>query len=292
MNVRYDFAAGTNPADARKISGLYLIDPNGRVRLDVLRDAAGAALCSTVDPDLAPGERRLLAAQFAAPSVPANAVEVHFPKTEEPIVGVPVGLSAGGEPIPANAPVTVQPAAPAGSSPPATAAAQPSPAIETPGTNFRPNVYTNELPGSEPLAGNVKKTSGHVQASNSDVPFTVEVIALRRVSDGKELELRVALTNNSSGPFDVGDYFTTGRTDTANVRRISGVYVVDAKAQTRATVVRDGQGRAVCSEVQPPLNPGERRELTARLAPAPPAGVRAVYLYFPQAAPVADVPVE
>lgn len=298
MNVRYDFAAGTNPADARKISGLYLVDPNGRARLDVLRDAAGTALCSTVDPDLAPGERRLLTARLLAPAVTSNTVEVYFPKTVEPIVGVPIGLSAAGEPIPANEPVTVQPpvstAPTARRQPRPDAEIQPSPAIESPGTNFRPDVYTNQLPGTEPLVGgDAKKTAGHVQASNSDVPFTVEILSLRRTADGKELDLRVALTNNSSGVFDVGDYFTAGRTDsTANARRISGVYVVDAKAQTRATVIRDGQGRAVCSEVQPPLNPGERRELTARLAPAPPAGVRAVYLYFPQAAPIANVPVE
>ena len=290
LNVRYDFAAGTKPADARKISGLYLIDPNGRVRLDVLRDAGGVALCSTVDPDLAPGERRLLTARFAAPSTTSNALEVHFPKTVEPIVGVPVSLSAAGEPIPANAPVTAQPAARPGQ-PPTSAAAQPSPAIETPGTNFRPDVYTNQLPGSEPSAGGVKKTSGHVQASNSDVPFTVEVLSLKRANGGKELDLRVALTNNSSGPFDVGDYFTTGRTDSANTRRISGVYVVDPKTQARATVATDASGRAACSEVAP-LDPGERRELSARLTPAPAAGTKAVYLYFPQSSPIADVPVE
>ncbi len=289
LNVRYDFAAGTTPADARKVSGLYLIDPNGRVRLDVLRDAGGAALCSTVDPDLAPGERRMISAQFPAPSTTSNAVEVHFPKTAEPIVGVPVGLSVAGEPIPANAPLTVSPTTRL-NPPTTTANAQPSPAIETPGTNFRPDVYTNQLPGSEPAAGTTKKTSGHVQASNSDVPFTVEVLALRRANGGKELDLRVALTNNSSGVFDVGDYFTTGRTDTANARRISGVYVVDPKTQGRATVASDASGRAACSEVTP-LDPGERRELSARLAPAPPAGTRTVYLYFPQASPIADVPV-
>lgn len=290
LNVRYDFAANTNPADARKVSGLYLIDPNGRTRLEVLRDAGGAALCSTVDPDLAPGERRMVSAQFPAPATTSNAVEVHFPKTVEPIVGVPVSLSAGGEPIPANAPLTNPPATL--SDPPATTAtAQPSPAIETPGTNFRPDVYTNQLPGSEPVAGAAKKTSGHVQASNSDVPFTVEVLSLRRINDGAQLELRLALTNNSSGVFDVGDYFTTGRTDTANARRISGVYVVDAKTQARAAVTLDASGRAACSEVTP-LDPGERRELSARLAPAPPAGTRTVYLYFPQASPIADVPLE
>lgn len=290
MNVGYDFAAKAAPAELHKVSGLYLVDPNGRVRLDVLRDAAGTALCSTVDPDLAPGERRMISAQFPAPAVTSNAVEVHFPRTAEPIVGFPVGLSTSGEPIPANAPVTTQPTARLNPAP-TSAAAQPSPSIETPGTNFRPNVYTNQLPGSEPLAGAVKKTSGHVQAANSDVPFTVEVLSLKRVKGGNELDLRVALTNNSSGPFDVGDYFTAGRDDTANARRISGVYVVDPKTQARATVTKDAAGRAACSEVRP-LDPGERRELSARLGPAPAAGTRTVYLYFPQASPVADVPVE
>ena len=294
LNVGYDFAAGTNPGDARKISGLYLVDPNGRARLGVLRDAAGAALCTTVDPDLTPGERRLLTARFVAPAVTSNAVEVHFPRTAEPIVGVPIGLSAAGEPIPTNEPVTAQPSATVRRPPRPDAEAQPSPAIETPGTNYRPNVYTNELPGTEPAAGNVKKTAGHVQASNSDVPFTVEILSLRRVNGGNGgggLELRVALTNNSSGPFDVGDYFTAGRDDAANARRISGVYVVDPKTQARATVARDAAGKALCSEVRP-LDPGERRELSARLAPAPAAGTRSVYLYFPQASPIANVPVE
>lgn len=287
LNVRFDFAPNTAPAEARKISALYLIDPNGRKRLDVLRDAAGVPQCSTVDPDLAPGERRMISAQFPAPPTTSNAVEVHFPRTAEPIVGVPIGLPVGGEPTALNAPVTVQPAV--RPSPPAvSAAAAPSPAIEEPGTNFRPNVYTNQLPGTVPAVDSPKKTAGHVQASNSDVPFTVEVLSLRRVSGGKELELRVALTNNSSGVFDVGDYFTGGRADSANNRRISGVYLVDAGSQTRATVALDAAGRAQCSEVAP-LGPGERRELSARLTPAPPAGTRAMYLYFPQTSPVPDV---
>ncbi|MBV9657753.1 MAG: hypothetical protein JO295_06545 [Verrucomicrobia bacterium] len=290
---RFDFAGSTlNAADQNRIAGLYFIDPNGQQKYAVLRDAAGVAQCSLIDPPLVPGEHREVRATFPAPPATSNTISVFFPKTTEPIAGVPIGLSAGGEPVPANAPLPGQP------SPPPTVSASTPPPANNPESNFKPNVYTNELPGSAPApTGTTKKTVGHIQAANSDAPFTVEVISLHRISD-HQLDLKLALTNNSSGPLDVGEYFTGGLADTGNARRISGVYLVDPLSQSRYNVSRDPQNHAACSEVDPPLAPGERRELTARLVgpqatarnrnAQPPANF---YLYFPQASPIAEVPV-
>ncbi len=287
-------AAARTPADARRITGLHLVDPNGQKRFEVLRDAAGVPQCSEINPPLVPGERRELSATFPAPPPTSNTVNVFFPNTTQAIVGVPIGLSTSGEPIPANAPLTPNTATGAAApSPPAAVSASTPPAASAPESNYKPNVFPNQLPGSAAASDAPKKAIGHIQASNSDVPFTVEVLSLRRAADG-HLDLRITLRNDSTGPLDVGNYFTGGSTDSANARRISGVYLLEPATKMRYEVARDGQNRAQCSEVNPPLGPGEKRELSARLAAPPTTNApppRSLYLYFPQASPIADVPV-
>ena len=280
-------------ADANRISGLHLVDPNGQKRLDVLRDAAGVPQCSVLVPPLAPGERREVSATFPAPPPTSNTINVFFPATTQAIVGVPIGLAAAGEPIAVNKPLTPTKASATALNPPAVSASTPPPA-SNPESNFKPNIYSNQVPGSAPSVETPKKAVGRVQAGNSSVPFTVEVLALRRAADG-HLDLNIALTNDSTGPFDVGTFFTSGLTDRTNARKISGVYLVDPATKLRYLVARDAQNLAQCSAVDPVLGPGERRELTARLA-APPNGgnvtlPRSLYLYFPEASPIPDVAV-
>ncbi len=288
---RAEFSSSpTNPGEQKRISGVYLVDPNGRRRFEVLRDAAGVPQCSVLETDLAPGERRELRATFPAPPPTSNTVEIFFPNATQPIVGVPIGLAAAGEPIAENAPVTVPATAPT-LNPPAVSASTP-PSAARPVSDFKPDVYTNQLPGTAPAIDGPKKATGRIQASNTVVPFTVEVLGLRRTGDGK-YDLSLALTNNSSGPLDVGDQFTGGLTDSAGAGRISGVYLVDPATQIRYPVARDNLNRPLCSEIKPPMVPGERRELSARLSgPAPASAAAApgrLSVYFPEAGPIPDV---
>ena len=61
-------------------------------------------------------------------------------------------------------------------------------------------------------------------------------------------------------------------------------------SKVRYNVVRTTETRALCSKIDPVLGPGERRPLEAQFPPIPPT-VKSVYLYFPHATPIANVPV-
>lgn len=161
------------------------------------------------------------------------------------------------------------------------------PATDQPGASYRPDRYVNQKglppPGSRGVA------TGSVQSANSDTPFTVEALGVERTGPDRAV-LRLALTNNGSGLLDAAGQFAAGISDPADALKISGVYLIDPKSKQRLEVVRETQTSALCSKVEPALKPGERRMLEAQF-PAPAAGVTSVYVYFPHAAPIADVPV-
>ncbi len=268
LQPHQDFAGDSNPTDDNRISALFAVDPNGRKKYGVIRDSRNQPLCGQVVPPLQPGERRVLDAQLLAPPDTTSAFDVYFPKAT-PILGVPIGLPQAGEPLPGGAAIV----APTGAALPATAAPiAPTVAIDQPTSNNLPNVYTNQANATAPGKG-----IGSIQSSNSDTPFTVEALGLRGA------KLRLAVTNNSSGSLDAAGQFTGGVGTSSGDRSISGLYLVDPVTKQRFDVV--GAPR-----LDPVLGPGERRTLEAQFPPIP-STVRSVYVYFPHATPIADVPV-
>ena len=73
-------------------------------------------------------------------------------------------------------------------------------------------------------------------------------------------------------------------------QKISGVFLVDPVSKQRFAVTTDASGQAATSRIDPPLAAGERRVLEAQFPTIPPA-VKTVYVYFPHADNIADVPV-
>ena len=283
MAVQYDFAGNSNPAEQGKISALYAFDPNGRKKFEVLRDAAGATLCSRIDPAINPGERRVLYAQLAAPPDTSSAFDLYFPKAG-PILDIPIGLPEAGEPIPPNAPVTDLSRAPG---PAAPVQPGPSTAIDQPSSNNQPNVYTNQ---TNPVPnGSRDKAIGSVESANATVPFTVEALGLKAPA-GQRAVLRLAFTNNGSGNLIDTGQFTGTVGELTDRLQITGVYLVDPATNQRFEVVRETETKALCSRIDPPLDPGERRLLEATFPPIP-ASVKSVYVYFPHASQITDVPV-
>ncbi len=280
---RQDFAGDDNPADENKISALYAVDPNGRKKYAVIRDAQNQALCSTINPPIKPGERRMLYAQLPAPPTTSSVFDLYFPKANV-LVGIPMGLPQAGEPIVPGADVVDTTGLPATAS---VTVVAPTPANAESANNNEPTLYTNQtnpvLP-STPLKG-----VGTVQSANSTVPFTVDVLGLTSAKAGGST-LKLAVTNNGSGSLDATGQFTGGLGDTAEARRISGVYLVDPVSKQRFDVMRDGQGGVAASKVDPAFGPGERRTLEAHF-PEIPDTVKSVYVYFPHTTPIADVPV-
>ena len=283
MNIQYDFAGNTNPAELGKISALYAVDPNGRKKYEVLRDAGGVTLCSRIDPAISPGERRLLEAQIAAPPDTSSSFDLYFPKAD-PILNIPIGLPEAGEPIPPAAPVV-----PSGNAPGTAAPVQtgPSSAIDQPTSNNQPNVYTNQ---TNPVPnGSPDKAIGSVESANATVPFTVEVVGLKAAA-GQRAVLRLAFTNNGSGTLIVTGQFNGEVTGLSDATQITGVYLVDPVSKQRFNVVWETETKALCSHLDRPLDPGERRMLEATFPPIP-AGVKSVYVYFPHASQITDVAV-
>lgn len=279
----HDFSGNANPADADTIASLYAVDPNGQAKYPVLRTADGRPLCSKVAPELKPGEHRTLYAQLLAPPDTSSSLTINFPKAD-PILHVPIGLPQAGEPIPPEAGAGEPLGVPA---PAAALPVAPSSAIDQPGSNNQPNVYTNQtqlIP-----SGTAFKAIGSVTSANSTVPFTVEVLDLKSTPSGATL--RVAMTNNGSGNLDATGQFIGGFGSPGDPHDLRGVYLADPVSQRQFKVSQDPQaGGAKTSKVDPPLGPGERRVLEAQF-PMVPAGIKSVYVYFPRAAAISNVPV-
>ena len=161
-----DFAGDPNPADHNKISALYAVDPNGHRKYPVIRDPGNVALCSTIDPPVRPGERRMLYAQLSAPPDTADAFDLFFPKAD-PIPGIPTGFPKAGQPgVPVGADV-------------ANHSDPPSPALKGVGT---------------------------VQSANTTVPFTVDVLGLHAPKGGLSVLKLALTNNGSGDLVAAGQF--------------------------------------------------------------------------------------
>jgi hypothetical protein len=284
LMVQYDFADAEKPAEIGKTSGVYAIDPNGEIKYTVLRNSQGTAICSRLEPPLQPGERRNLFTQLGAPPDTSPTVSIFFPHAGR-IENVPIGLPAAGEALPNGASIGDPGAYP---SPAAAPPATPETNADPHATKISPDFVADQLGNMPPAAS--RKGIGTIQDGNSVVPFTVHALRLERTPDGKA-RLELTLTNDSSGPMDITGQFTGGVGDLAgNAQQISGVYLVDPVTHARFEVARPNQVTALCSTIAQALAPGERRELEAEFTGVP-ATVKTVYVYFPHASPIADVPV-
>ena len=277
-----EFAGDTNPADNNKISAVYAVDPNGRRKYPVIRDAGNVALCSTINPPIKPGERRMLYAQLPAPPDTSDAFDLYFPQAD-PITNIPIGLAEAGQPSLINPnPTTAGLPTPDHAVPLA-----PSNNIAGPTNNNEPDVYTNET--NPAVAATPLKAIGSVTSANSTVPFSIQVLGLNSPKTDSAT-LRIAMTNNGSGELIPADFFTGGVGNLEDSQKIGGVFLVDPVSKQRFAVSTDPAGHAMTSRIDPPLAAGERRVLEAQFPAIPPA-VKSVYVYFPHADAIPNVPV-
>ena len=277
-----EFAGDANPADNNKISAVYAVDPNGRRKYPVIRDAGNVALCSTINPPVKPGERRMLYAQLSAPPDTSGAFDLYFPQAD-PITNIPIGLAEAGQPslidpLPSTAGLPT---------PDHAVPVAPSNDIAAPTNNNEPDVYTNQT--NPAVAATPLKAIGSVTSANSTVPFSIQVLGLNSPKTGNAT-LRLAMTNNGSGELIPADFFAGGVGNLEDSQKINGVFLVDPVSKQRFAVTVGTDGRAATSRIDPPLAAGERRVLEAQF-PAIPSTVKTVYVYFPHADAIADVPV-
>jgi hypothetical protein len=128
-----------------------------------------------------------------------------------------------------------------------------------------------------------------VLSSEGETPdVRVEVRALTR-GDGDTLTLRLRLINESGEQFDAScNMREEGANDSCGI--FSGAYLLDPTNKKKYLVVRDSEGKCVCSGVDN-LEDGKKMNIWATY-PAPPPGTAEMTVIVPLFEPIEGVPVD
>ncbi len=136
-----------------------------------------------------------------------------------------------------------------------------------------------ETSASTPAA----KTSPVLATTDGEYPdIRVEVTELKRGSGGT-LTLKFAIINDSSKNMDFGYEF-------GDFNTISNTYLIDAVGKKKYLVLRDTEGKCICSSGLKSVEPGSRINLYAKF-PAPPDSVEKIGVIIPHFIPMDDVPI-
>ena len=115
----------------------------------------------------------------------------------------------------------------------------------------------------------------------------IEVRDLKR-GEGDTVTLRLRLVNESGDAFDAScDMREPGANDSCG--EFSGAYLLDAANKKKYLVVRDTEGKCVCSGVDS-LEDGKKMNIWATY-PAPPADVTKMTVVVPLFEPIEGVPI-
>jgi hypothetical protein len=115
----------------------------------------------------------------------------------------------------------------------------------------------------------------------------IEIRDLKR-GDGDTVTLRLRLVNESGEPFDAScEMREYGANDDCGT--FSGAYLLDAANKKKYLVVRDTEGKCVCSGVDN-IEDGKKMNIWATY-PAPPAEVTKMTVIVPLFEPIEGVPV-
>jgi hypothetical protein len=142
-------------------------------------------------------------------------------------------------------------------------------------------------PASTPAA----KTPSVIATTDGEYPdIRVEVTELKRTS-GNTVTLKFTIINDSSEDMNFSyDFGEAGQYETGDFNSIGGVNLVDAAGKKKYLVLRDSNGKCVCSRDLKSIKPGGRAKLYAKF-PAPPEEVEKITIEIPHFIPMDDVPI-
>ena len=142
-------------------------------------------------------------------------------------------------------------------------------------------------PASTPAA----KTPSVLATTDGEYPdVRLEVTELKRTS-GNTLTLKFTIINDSSEAMGYSYNFgEEGKYGTSDFGSIGGVNLVDAAGKKKYLVLRDSNGKCVCSRDLKEIEPGSRAKLYAKF-PAPPEDVEKITVEIPHFIPMDDVPI-
>lgn len=139
-------------------------------------------------------------------------------------------------------------------------------------------------------SGSGSQASSVLATSDGDFPgVRVEVLELKRTG-GETVTLKFAIVNESDKSINFGHSFGDESRAIVDYRSIGGVYLIDASGKKKYHVVRDAEGKCLCSRGLGKIEPGSRMNLWAKF-PAPPDSVEKITVVIPHFIPMDDVPI-
>jgi hypothetical protein len=140
---------------------------------------------------------------------------------------------------------------------------------------------SGEVAGSKASAGQRREAPAVPALTAGDSrkwpALRIEVVDIARVAV-HVIEVRLALVNRAPDQaFDIGDRFAAAAGETGS---ISGTFLTDPEGTVKYFVLRNAEGRPLCSTGLARLGPGERKEVWARFA-VPAERVTSVRVHVP-----------
>ncbi len=123
--------------------------------------------------------------------------------------------------------------------------------------------------------------------AEGSVPGVSIVIQDLKRDESNSVTLRFQLINNSDKPYSPG--CTLREASNRPCEEIGGVHLIDNTNKKKYLVVRDADGKCVCSTIRR-LDKGARMNLWAKFA-APPANVEKITVVVPEFQPIDNVPI-
>lgn len=154
---------------------------------------------------------------------------------------------------------------------------QPAPATPTPAPT----------PTSAPSAPATPSGIATADGETSGVKAVVQ--ELKRTSGGT-LSLKFTLLNGSDKKLGFGYEFADPDKQIADFATVGGVTLVDEANKKKYFVVRDSDGKCVCSRGLHDVKQGDSINVWARF-PAPPDDVQKISVVIPHFSPMDDVPI-
>jgi hypothetical protein len=130
--------------------------------------------------------------------------------------------------------------------------------------------------------------AGIASADSETSGVKVVVQELKRTSGGT-VSLKFTITNGSDKRVNNGYEFADKDHEIIDHNSVGGVQLIDEAGKKKYFVVRDTDGKCVCSQGIKEVKPGESENFWARF-PAPPDNVQKITVVIPHFQPMDDVP--
>ncbi|MGI8574234.1 MAG: hypothetical protein ACR2MA_02590 [Egibacteraceae bacterium] len=153
------------------------------------------------------------------------------------------------------------------------------------GSEPAPSVSASPTAGTATTAEGSGASGAGTTVQSSIEGLQMEVLSLERAADNI-VTLQFELNYDGEDSVQTGQQFAERVEDGPFA---SGPYLVDGQGRNKYLVLRDADGRCLCSELDLWLDPGSTVSAFTQF-PAPPADVRRMTVYVPTFPPISGVP--